>query len=119
MHLPTLSKATLCYLLGAMTKDRSIASFRRRKIKSKAARFRHMGFGEPEGKPSVARILIGLPFPISRGKIQFFCVEILCGKWEMRSEHSTSSFLISYFSFLTSHISFPASRFPLFLSIVI
>ena len=59
---------------------------------------------QPEGKPSVARILIGLPFPISRGKIQFFCVEILCGKWEMRSEHSTSSFLISYFSFLTSHI---------------
>ena len=35
---------------------------------------RLLGLRQAEGKPSVARILIEVPFPISRGKIQFFFV---------------------------------------------
>ena len=66
-----------------------------------------------EGDTSVMRILVWVPFLISRGKIQFLLIKMACGKWDMRSEPSKTSLLISYFPFLTSHISFPASQIPL------
>ena len=52
--------------------------------------------------------------PISHfsGQNSIICIEMSCGKWEVRSEHYESSFLIS-------HILFPASHNTQFFSIVI
>ena len=61
--------------------------------------------GVSEGKPSVTRILVWIPFPISQGPIQFFSLKISCEKWEMGCENSKFLFPVSDFSLLISCIS--------------
>ena len=65
----------------------------------------------PEGKPSVARFLVWIPFPISQGPIQSYSKSIL--------RFSNFLFLISNFSFLIPHFSFPTYWFPLHVKIEI
>ena len=51
--------------------------------------------------------------PISHfsGQNSIVCIEMSCGKWEMRSEHYESSFLISHIPHLISCISQPTFSF--------
>ena len=60
---------------------------------------------QAEGHTSVVRILVWIPCPISRGPIQWHSKSIL--------HFSNVLFLISKFSFLIPHFSYPTCWFPL------